>query len=122
LASPSHFVAISKVAPDKVVVKWRTVPPLLMAGIRRGYTVAYRKTKEVDESVQDNDKLINIFDPQQTEISIAGLEYNCQYSFKVRVFNTRFFGDYSSAVFGGNEEFNGQLPLSVIRSALHCDK
>jgi hypothetical protein len=101
LASPSNFVAISKVAPDKVFLKWNTVPDLLMAGIRRGYTLTYRRTKEVNEFVEDDEKRINIFDPQRTEILVEGLEYNCQYSFAIRVFNTKFFGDDSKTVVGG---------------------
>ena len=90
-----------------------------MAGIRRGYTVTYRKTKEVDEFVEGNEKRISIFDPQQTEISVEGLEYNCRYSFKIRVFNTRFFGDDSEAVFGGNDKFQGRRLISPSNLQFH---
>ena len=105
LASPSNVVAISKVAPDKVLLKWEIVPDLLMAGIRRGYTVTYTKTKEAGEVVAEDRKRISIFDPEQTEIVVDGLEYYCQYSFAVRVFNTKFFGDDSETVFGGKGKF-----------------
>ena len=101
MASPSNLIAISKVAPDKVHLKWDTVPDIEMAGIRRGYTVTYRKIKEVGEFVDGDEKQINIFDPQQTDIFIEGLEYYCQYSFTVRVFNTMFYGDDSEKMYGG---------------------
>lgn len=101
MASPNNLIAISKVAPDKVHLKWDTVPDIEMAGIRRGYTVTYRKTKEVGEFVDGDEKQINIFDPQQTDIFIEGLEYYCQYSFTVRVFNTKFYGDDSEKMYGG---------------------
>ena len=102
LAYPSNFTAISKVGPNKVLLKWDTVPDIDMAGIRRGYTVTYRKTKDVGERVDGDLKQLHIFDPQQTEIVIEGLEYYCQYSFTIRVFNTLFFGDESEKVYAGN--------------------
>lgn len=105
MASPSNVVAISKVAPDKVLLKWELVPDLLMAGIRRGYTVTYTKTKEAGDVVEEDRKRIDIFDPEQTEILVDGLEYYCQYSFAVRVFNTKFFGDNSETVLGGKGRF-----------------
>ena len=75
-----------------------------MAGIRRGYTITYRKTKEVGELIEDDQKRINIFDPERAEIAIERLEYNCQYSFAIRVFNNKFFGDDSEIVFGGKDK------------------
>ena len=101
MASPSNFVVVSNVAPDKIILKWDTVPDLLMAGIRRGYTIKYKKTKEVGESVEGVERRIDIFDPQQTEIVVDELEFFCQYSFTIRVFNTKFYGDDSEIAFGG---------------------
>lgn len=76
-----------------------------MAGIRRGYTVTYRRTTEAGDSVLEDSKRVDIFDPEQTEIMIDGLDSYCQYSFAVRVFNTKFYGDYSESVYGGKEKF-----------------
>ena len=82
-------------------LKWDTVPDIDMAGIRRGYTITYRKTKDVGEHVHADEKQISVFDPEQTEIVIGGLEYYCEYSFVIRVFNTWFYGDDSEPVYGG---------------------
>lgn len=98
-------MGISNVAPDKVHLKWDAVPDLQMAGIRRGYTVTYRKTKEVGEFVEEGSKQIQTFDPEQTEIIIEGLENFCQYSFVVKVFNTVLSGDDSESVYAGRDKF-----------------
>ncbi len=101
MASPGNLIAISKVAPDKVLLKWDAVPGIDVAGIPRGYTITYKKTKDIGEFVDDDEKQINIFDPQQTEILIEGLEYYCRYSFRIRVFNGRLYGDDSEQVHAG---------------------
>ena len=76
-----------------------------MAGIRRGYTVTYIRTMEAGDSVLEDSKRVDIFDPEQMEIMIGSLDSYSQYSFAVRVFNTKFYGDYSESVYGGKDKF-----------------
>ncbi|XP_028392974.1 uncharacterized protein LOC114517441 isoform X2 [Dendronephthya gigantea] len=99
LASPGNLIGISKVAHDKLHLKWDVVPDIQMAGIRRGYTITYKKTREIGELVAEEEKRIDIFDPQKTEMVVTGLEAYSQYSFSVRVFNSKFFGDYSEKIY-----------------------
>ena len=86
-----------------------------MAGIRRGYTVTYSKVKEVGEVVEGGEKQVDIFDPEKTEVVIAGLDYYCQYSFAVRVFNSKFYGEYSEKVYGGKQSLVS-VYLHILRS------
>jgi hypothetical protein len=104
LASPKNLIAISKLAPDKVHLQWESVPDIDVAGVRRGYTVTYRKTKDAGEYVDGDEKIVHIFDPLQTEIVIEGLEYYSRYSFAIRVFNTMFYGDNSHKVYAGKDK------------------
>ena len=101
LASPGNLRAISRIAPDKIHLGWNIVPDIDMAGIRRGYTITYTKTKDVGDHVLADEKKISVFDPEQTEIVVGGLEYYCEYSFVIRVFNTWFYSDNSEPVYGG---------------------
>ena len=75
-----------------------------MAGIRRGYTITYRKTKDAGDYVEGEEENIDIFDPLKTEIIIEGLDFYCRYSFTIRVFNSMFYGDDSRQVYAGRNK------------------
>ena len=107
LASPANVKATSKVGPDKIFVEWEHVPKPLLSGIRRGYTVIYQKVTDVGVSVLEKKLKFDVFDPDQREALLEGLDYYAEYSIKVRVFNRKMSGDPSEPVYASKE--NGDL-------------